>query len=393
MMINFKSVDKVLIRVDFNVPIQNNKILDLTRIESAIPTIKYFLDKQVSVFLMSHLGRPNNRESRYSLSQILPSIEKLLGVSVVLINEINGETNNLLTKNKNQIFLLENLRFYPGEKENSMQFAELLSQYGDIYVNDAFGVSHRNHASVSAIGNFFPNKKFTGFLLNRELKELSQLKEQNQRPFTIIVGGSKIGSKIHLLKTFLNKADNILIGGGMAFPFIKYLGGDIGNSIYNESELDVVNSFLEEAEQSKTKILFPIDCIATNNLENITECKTISIKNIPDSYMGVDIGPETIRLFSKIIKDSKLIMWNGPMGVSEIDLFSLGTSQIAESIIQATSLDAYSIIGGGDTVSDIKRLGIQANFSYISTGGGAMLDFFKNNNLPGVLNMKPLYKE
>tara|TARA_B100000902_G_scaffold50725_1_gene57470 strand:- start:2476 stop:3654 length:1179 start_codon:yes stop_codon:yes gene_type:complete len=392
-MINFKSVDKVLIRVDFNVPIQNNKILDLTRIESAIPTIKYFLDKQVSVFLMSHLGRPNNRESRYSLSQILPSIEKLLGVSVVLINEINGETNNLLTKNKNQIFLLENLRFYPGEKENSMQFAELLSQYGDIYVNDAFGVSHRNHASVSAIGNFFPNKKFTGFLLNRELKELSQLKEQNQRPFTIIVGGSKIGSKIHLLKTFLNKADNILIGGGMAFPFIKYLGGDIGNSIYNESELDVVNSFLEEAEQSKTKILFPIDCIATNNLENITECKTISIKNIPDSYMGVDIGPETIRLFSKIIKDSKLIMWNGPMGVSEIDLFSLGTSQIAESIIQATSLDAYSIIGGGDTVSDIKRLGIQANFSYISTGGGAMLDFFKNNNLPGVLNMKPLYKE
>ncbi len=392
-MINFKSVDKVLIRVDFNVPIQNNKILDLTRIESAIPTIKYFLDKQVSVFLMSHLGRPNNRESRYSLSQILPSIEKLLGVSVVLINEINGETNNLLTKNKNQIFLLENLRFYPGEKENSMQFAELLSQYGDIYVNDAFGVSHRNHASVSAIGNFFPNKKFTGFLLNRELKELSQLKEQNQRPFTIIVGGSKIGSKIHLLKTFLNKADNILIGGGMAFPFIKYLGGDIGNSIYNESELDVVNSFLEEAEQSKTKILFPIDCIATNNLENITECKTISIKNIPDSYMGVDIGPETIRLFSKIIKDSKLIMWNGPMGVSEIDLFSLGTSQIAESIIQATSLDAYSIIGGGDTVSDIKRLGIQANFSYISTSGGAMLDFFKNNNLPGVLNMKPLYKE
>ncbi|MBF24968.1 MAG: phosphoglycerate kinase [Flavobacteriales bacterium] len=389
-MINFKSVNKVLIRVDFNVPIKQGKVIDLTRIESAIPTIKYFLDKKMNVFLMSHLGRPLKQESKYSLKQIIPSIEKLLTKKVKFVKDINGNVRNLLSKNKNQIFLLENLRFYSGEKENNVQFAELLSKYGDIYVNDAFGVSHRHHASVSAIGNFFLNKKFKGLLVKKELDELSQLNQNNKRPFTIIVGGSKIGSKIHLLKTFLNKADNILIGGGMAFPFIKFLGGSIGDSIYKESELGVVKSFLDRAQQSKTKIILPTDCIATNDLENSVDCKNIYINNIPDSYMGVDIGKDTIRLFSETIKASKLIMWNGPMGVSEIDLFSFGTRKIAESITQATAHNAYSIVGGGDTVSDIAKLEMKNNFSYISTGGGAMLDFFRDSNLPGILNMKSL---
>jgi phosphoglycerate kinase len=271
-----------------------------------------------------------------------------------------------------------------------MKFAKLLSNYGDIYINDAFGVSHRNHASVSAITQFFENKKYKGFLLDRELIELKKLKNNKIEPYTIIVGGSKIGSKIHMLKSFLNVADNIIIGGGMAFPFIKYLGGEIGNSIFQENELKVVKEFLDQAKNSKTKIVLPIDCLITNSIDKKTDQSYTDIKNIPEHHMGVDIGVRTIKLFSDVISKSKLIMWNGPMGISEIEDFSNGTREIAATIVEATKQGSYSLVGGGDTISDISRFGLKKEFSYISTGGGAMLEFFKNENLPGIKNLESI---
>ena len=246
MIINFKPETRVLIRVDYNVPIENEKILDLTRIQSSIPTIEYFLKKKMKIFLISHLGRPKKRDSKHSLKKLIKPLKKLLGINVGFIPDITTKPKIPIQTTDCQIFLLENLRFYSGETENDLQFAKVLAKYGDIYVNDAFGVSHRNHASVSAIHKFFTSNMYKGFLLESELKELQNLKINTKKPYTVIVGGSKIGSKIHMLKTFLNIADNILIGGGMAFPFIKCLGGEIGSSICKDTELDVVRDFLNE---------------------------------------------------------------------------------------------------------------------------------------------------
>ena len=377
----------VLIRVDYNVPIQNDIILDLNRIEASLPTIKYFLKHNKKIILMSHLGRPKGFDKKYSLEKLIKPLEKLLGLKVLFIPTITLESVSLITNKSYSIVLLENLRFYPGEKTNETEFARVLSNYGDVYVNDAFGVSHRNHASVSAITQFFENKKYKGILLESELGELNKLKQNKISPYTIIVGGSKIGSKIHMLQSFLDVADNIIIGGGMAFPFIKYLGGDIGSSIFQQQELVIVEEFLKQAKQSKTKIILPIDCLITNNIKEKTGQKHIDIMKIPQNYMGVDIGLKTIDLFCNVIRSSKLIMWNGPMGISEINDFSNGTKQIAETIVEATNQGSYSLLGGGDTISEISKWGLKNKFSYISTGGGAMLEFFKNENLPGTKDL------
>tara|TARA_B100001250_G_scaffold259548_1_gene223501 strand:- start:7436 stop:8623 length:1188 start_codon:yes stop_codon:yes gene_type:complete len=381
-----------LIRVDYNIPIKNETLLDLNRIEASIPTIQHFLKQKKKIVLMSHFGRPKGRDSNYSLRKLIPAIEKLLKRKVSFVPDITESSASIIRENNSAIVLLENLRFYSGEQTNDMEFAKQLSMYGDIYINDAFGVSHRNHASVSAITKFFPNKNYKGLLLERELKELKKLKNNNIEPYTIIVGGSKIGSKIHMLKSFLNVADNIIIGGGMAFPFIKHLGGGIGNSICQESELEVVKDFLHKAKQSKTKLSLPKDCLITNNLQKKTNQSYVSISNIPAEYIGVDIGPKTIRLFSNIISDSKLIMWNGPMGISEVDEYSQGSRDIADIIVKTTKRGSYSLLGGGDTISDISRFGLKKKFSYISTGGGAMLDFFKNENLPGTKDLESITK-
>ena len=379
-----------LIRVDYNVPIKNEVVLDLNRIESSIPTIQYYLKQKKKIVLMSHLGRPKGRDNNYSLRKLIPAIEKLLKRKVSFVPDITQSAAKIIREKKSDIILLENLRFYQGEKTNDIEFAKLLSSYGDLYINDAFGVSHRNHASVSAITKFFPNKNYKGFLLEKELKELKKLKNNNIQPYTIIVGGSKIGSKIHMLKSFLNVADNIIIGGGMAFPFIKYLGGSIGDSIFQQNELKVVKEFLHKAKQSKTTILLPKDCLITNSIEQKTNQSYVDINNIPDGYMGVDIGINTIKLFSTTISKSKLIMWNGPMGISEINDYSQGSRDIADIIVKTTKNGSYSLVGGGDTISDISRFGLKKHFSYISTGGGAMLDFFKNENLPGTKNLESI---
>jgi len=375
----------VLIRVDYNVPIKNESLLDLNRIEASIPTIQHYLQQNKKIVLMSHFGRPKGIDRNYSLIKIIPAIEKLLKTKVSFVADITGSTVN--REDNSSVTLLENLRFYPGEKKNDIEFAKILSCYGETYVNDAFGVCHRNHASVSAIKNFFPIKKYKGLLLEKELTELKKLKNNSIQPYTIIVGGSKIGSKIHMLKSFLNVADNIIIGGGMAFPFIKYIGGTIGDSIFQADELEVVKEFLHKASKSKTKIFLPEDCLITDNISQKTNKSYVDISNIPNGYMGVDIGLNSIKLFANIISKSKLIMWNGPMGISEVKEYSRGSRDIADSIVKATSNGTYSLVGGGDTISDISRFGLKEKFSYISTGGGAMLDFFKNENLPGTKDL------
>tara|TARA_B100001142_G_scaffold315518_1_gene354234 strand:- start:6037 stop:7194 length:1158 start_codon:yes stop_codon:yes gene_type:complete len=379
---------KVLMRVDYNVPIKNGMIMDLTRIEATLPTINYLLKNKCQIVLMSHLGRPKGKDTTLSLKSLIKPLEKLLNREIIFLKDIDKE--NIENIGPGKVGLLENLRFYKGELENDINFCKKLSRYGNIYVNDAFGVCHRAHASTSGIHAFFTNKIFKGFLLETELTQLKKLKNNVINPYTIIVGGSKIGSKIHLLKTFLDIADNIIIGGGMAFPFIKYLGGKIGNSICEDKELNIVESFLKESADSKTQIIFPKDCLITNNIDNKSNLKITDIYNIPDEFLGVDIGPKSLESFNEIISKSNLIMWNGPMGISEIKEFSNGTKRLAEHVKKRTQNGCYSLIGGGDTVSDITRFGHKKSFSYLSTGGGAMLDFFKNENLPGIAGLESL---
>ena len=371
---DFKSIKRVLIRVDYNVPIHNGVISDLTRIQATIPTINFFLNLGKQIILISHLGRPKGNDQNYSLKVIVKQLSKLLNRTVFFYSDWLTNTINL--DNQPDVILLENLRFYSGEKNNDTFFAKRLSKYGDIYVNDAFGVSHRHHASTFGILQFF-EQKYKGFLLSKEIQELTALINNKKKPFTVLVGGSKIGSKIHILEAFLDIADNILIGGGMAFPFIKQSGGEIGQSLCLNEELDVVANFLFKANESNTNIVLPEDCVVTDNIKNCSNISVSKIDKIPNKYQGVDIGPKTINLFEKYILDSRLIMWNGPMGIAEIEEFSHGTKTIANLIVRATNLGAYSLIGGGDTVSDVARFGLKDQFSYVSTGGGQCLSFLK----------------
>jgi len=380
-----------LIRVDFNVPVHKGKILDLTRIKAAIPTIEHCLQSGMSVVLMSHFGRPKGLDRSLSLKLLIEPLSKLLKQKVCFYSSItkkgDEKTQNL---NPGTVVLLENLRFYSGEIANDLLFAKKLATYGDIYINDAFGASHRDHASISAIKTFFTAEtKFKGLLLHKELKELNKLKTARS-PYTVIVGGAKIGSKIHILKSFLNIADNILIGGGMAFPFIKELGGEIGRSLCSKLELDVVKEFLIKSKNSKTKIVLPLDCLTTTSLNKTSELITTEINSVPKKSLGVDIGEKTISLYNKIILASKSIIWNGPMGITEIEPFSSGTRQISNSMVRATKNGAYTLIGGGDTISDVSRFGVKNEFSYICTGGGAMLEFFRANKLATTLDLKKL---
>ena len=380
---------RVLIRVDFNVPVNNGVISDSSRINSALPTIRHFLNLGMSVVLMSHFGRPNGFDDNYSLKFLVQPLSKLLNQKVLFSADIR-DLDVLNTIKPGEILLLENLRFYPEETQNDLVFAELLSKYGDIYVNDAFGTSHRKHASIQKIQEFFSNKSYMGFLLEKELSELKKIQQSSLTPQTVIVGGSKIGSKIHILKTFLNKADNILIGGGMAFPFIKFMGGKIGGSLCKHNEVEVVKKFLFQAKKSTTKIILPIDCVVTDSISSKTNIKYCDIMSIPDGYMGVDIGDFSVKLFRKYIANSKLILWNGPMGIFEAEEFSAGTKEITNAVSEFTANSGYSLIGGGDTVSAISEFGEKSQFSYISTGGGAMLDFFRNQNLPGIMGLKTI---
>lgn len=384
-----KQVKRALLRVDFNVPIDKGKITDFTRIKSTIPTITHLLNLNYNIIIMSHFGRPKGWDNNFSLRLIVAPLSKMLGKDVVFYNEhiLNNKTRELPLE---EVILLENIRFYKEETTDDYNFSKHLSQYGDIYVNDAFGVSHREHASVHGVKQFFQDNKYKGILIDQELKELNKIKQHPSQPLTLIIGGSKVSSKINLLEYFLGTADNIIIGGGMAFPFIKLLNGEIGKSLCKDSELLVATSFMKKAKNTKTKIILPLDCVASTELKSQAKTLIVDIKEIPDNYMGLDIGPKSIALFTSVIYQSKSILWNGPMGVFEINDFSEGTNSIARAITDELNKETYSLAGGGDTLAAISKIGINNKFSYLSTGGGAMLEFFQDHSLPGITKLKSL---
>jgi phosphoglycerate kinase len=385
--INFKG-SRVLIRVDFNVPLNSDlKIIDDGRIIAALPTIKKVMLDGGKVIILSHLGRPKNSfENCFSLKHLVPRLSALLNKAVIYSPDCIGK-NVLETtyKMKNSdVLILENLRFYKEEKKGDYNFAKQLSKLGDFYINDAFGTSHRDHASTSIIARFFPKKKFAGYLLNSEISTLKNIVKKPKRPLTAIIGGAKISGKIDVITSLYDFVDNLIIGGGMAYTFIKAMGGDIGNSIFEKESLPIANTILEEVEKRTVNLILPVDSVNAVSIKNNATSNISNIKEIPKNYIGLDIGPKSILLFSNIISNSKTIIWNGPMGVFEYDAFSLGTKKVADAICLCTNNGGFSLVGGGDSVAAIKKFNLTKKISYLSTGGGAMLKYLEGGDLAGV---------
>src|SRR5579859_3031859 len=380
--------EKALIRVDFNVPLNDKyEITDDTRIRGAIPTIKKILKDGGSVILMSHLGRPKDGPTeKYSLKHLVPHLQELIGVPVEFANDCIGE--EAVSKAKNlkpgQVLLLENLRFYKEEEKGDVAFAEKLSKLGDIYVNDAFGTAHRAHASTAVIAQFFPNAKFFGYLMAAELENAEKVLNGAVKPFTAIMGGAKVSDKIELIERLLDKVDNLIIGGGMAYTFAKAQGGKIGKSLVEEDKLDLANSLVKKAKEKGVNLLLPTDSIIADNFSNDANTEIANNDNIKDGWMGLDIGPASIKAFSKVVEGSKTILWNGPMGVFEMEKFEKGTKAVAESVVRATAKGAFSLIGGGDSAAAVAKFNFTNEVSYVSTGGGALLEYFEGKVLPGV---------
>ncbi len=377
---------RVLIRCDFNVPLDENlKITDDTRIKESLPTIKYALERQAKkVILMSHLGRPEGKVvENLRLTPIAERLEELLGESVKKLNDCIGEdVKREIEDSKERVILLENLRFYPEEEKNNTEFSKKLASSADIYINDAFGTSHRAHASVEGVTKFLFS--VCGFLMEKEIEFLGSLLENPQRPFTMILGGAKVSDKIGVIQNLLTKVDRILIGGGMAYTFLKAEGKSIGKSKLEEGKLEIARDILNKAKDCNIKISLPLDSIVADKISPEAKIQ-IYKEDVPEGLIGIDIGPDTINLFKEELKDTKTIFWNGPLGIFEIDKFSKGTEEIAKFI---TNLDAKTIIGGGDTVSAIKKFGLEDRMSHISTGGGAALEFLEGKNLPGIAALR-----
>jgi phosphoglycerate kinase len=381
---------KVLIRVDFNVPLDENKnITDDTRIRGAEPTIQKILDDGGSVVLMSHLGRPKEGPTeKYSLKHLLPRLAETFGSDQVsFVDDCISEKAFELSASlqPGHVLLLENLRFYKEEEKGDRAFAEKLSRHGEVYINDAFGTAHRAHASTAVIAEFFSseNKGF-GYLMNAEIENAEFVLHKSKKPVTAIVGGAKVSDKIQLLERLVDIMDNILIGGGMAYTFIAAQGGKIGNSLFEPDFTELALKILAKAEQKNTKIYLPVDSVAADRFAADAEKQTTKSDSIPDGWMGLDIGPEAVETYKNVVLDSKTILWNGPMGVFEFKNFSNGTFSIAEAVANATDKGAFSLIGGGDSVSAIQQSGLSERVSYISTGGGAMLEFLEGKELPGI---------
>ena len=376
---------KVIIRVDFNVPIDKNTVTDTSRIEAAKQTIDKICSDGGSCILVSHLGRPNGFQDEFSMKKIIHSVEKVLGKKVLLSNDVIGEDSILKASNlkPREVLLLENVRFHKEETEGDLKFAKQLSQLGDCYVNDAFGTAHRAHASTTIISNFFKNK-FFGKLLEKEVLAIKKVMSSGQKPVLAILGGAKISSKIPILKNIIKIVDDIIIGGGMSFTFSKALGGNIGKSICEDSMIDVCKDILKSAEKNNVKIHLPIDAICSLDFDNNSTSEVFDIMNINDSYQGMDAGPNTLKRFKKVILKSKTILWNGPVGVFEFSNFSKGTKELGKYISDSTEKGAFSLVGGGDSVAAVKAFGIQNNMSYVSTGGGAMLESLEGKTLPGI---------
>lgn len=377
---------KVFIRVDFNVPFNDyGEITDSSRIAASLPTIEYVLSNGGACILASHLGRPVGKDSELSLKKIIPELKKLLGKDVIFLeNSIGAQTKEACSNLQNgEVVLLENLRFYEEETKADIDFAKELSSLADIYINDAYGTTHREHASTATIAQFF-SEKAPGMLLEKEIESLKKLMEKPKKPVTAIIGGAKVSSKISVIANMLDVVDNLIIGGGMAYTFIKNNGGNIGESIFEKDKLDDCSEIISLAEQKNVNVFLPEDVVASNEFSNEGLKKVINIYNIPSGWQGLDIGPLTISNFENIVTESKTILWNGPMGVFEMPAFEKGTLAIAKSVAKATSSGAFSLIGGGDSVAAIKKFNLQDEVSFISTGGGAMLESLEGKILPGI---------
>jgi len=384
---NFKD-QKVLIRVDFNVPLDASyNVTDDTRIRAALPTINKILKDEGSVILMSHLGRPKEGPTeKYSLKHIVSHLSKLLNKPVDFASDCidSPATTAAAALKAGGVLLLENLRFHKEEEKGDENFAKRLASLGTFYVNDAFGTAHRAHASTAIIAKFFPQNKCFGYVMSGELSNIDKVLNGAEKPFTAIMGGAKVSDKILILEQLIKKADHIIIGGGMAFTFIKAQGGNIGNSLVEDDKLETARNILKNAKAKGVQIHIPVDAIAADRFANDAEKKEVNIATIPDGWMGLDIGKNTEKQYAEVISNSKTILWNGPMGVFEMSSFEQGTKAVAEAIVSATKKGAYSLIGGGDSVAAINKYNLGNDVSYVSTGGGALLEYIESGSLPGV---------
>jgi phosphoglycerate kinase len=369
------------------VPLDENfHVTDTTRIEAAKPTIDKILADGGSVILMSHLGRPNGVETKYSLKHIVKTASEILGTEVLFASDCVGNIAETAAKNlqPGQVLLLENLRFYAEEEAGDVPFAKELAALGDIYVNDAFGTAHRAHASTTIIAQFFEGKKCFGALLTKEIESLNKVLKNSEKPVTAVLGGSKVSSKITVIENILDKIDHMIIGGGMTFTFVKALGGKIGNSICEDDKMELALAILKTAKEKGVQIHIPVDVVAADAFSNDAQTQIVDVTAIPDGWQGLDAGPKSLEAFGKVIMESKTILWNGPLGVFELPAFANGTITLGNYIAESTANGAFSLVGGGDSVSAVKQFGLEDKMSYVSTGGGAMLEMLEGRTLPGV---------
>lgn len=383
---NFKD-KKALIRVDFNVPLNGDlKVTDTSRIEAARPTIIKILEDGGSCVLMSHLGRPKNREAEFSLKNIVDTVSDIMGVDVQFVEDCVGDIaeNAVASCEPGEIILLENIRYYPEETKGDHDFAERLSKLGDIYVNDAFGTAHRAHASTTIIAEFFPESKCFGMLLASEIENVNKVLTNSVKPVTAIIGGAKVSSKITIIDSILDKIDHLIIGGGMAFTFVKAQGGKIGSSLVEEDKQDIALEILKQAELKDVSVHLPLDAVVADSFSDDANTKIELVNAISDGWMGLDVGPLTNISFAEVVSNSKTILWNGPVGVFELSKFAEGTISLGNAIANATKDGAFSLIGGGDSVAAVKQFNLSDQVSYVSTGGGAMLEMLEGKLLPGI---------
>lgn len=383
---NFKN-KKALIRVDFNVPLDEHfNVTDANRIEAAKPTIDKILADGGSVILMSHLGRPKDVEEKYSLKHIVSRTSEILGIPVKFASDCIGEIAEKAASDlqPGEVLLLENLRFYNEEEAGDVEFSKKLASLGDIYVNDAFGTAHRAHASTTIIAQFFPNDKCFGTLLAKEIDSLNKVLKDSKKPVTAVLGGSKVSSKITVIENILDKVDHMIIGGGMTFTFIKALGGKVGNSICEDDKLQLALDILHLAKEKNVHLHLPVDVVAADAFSNDANTQTVDVRAIPDGWQGLDAGPKSLENFKEVIMNSKTILWNGPLGVFEMENFANGTIELGNYIAESTANGAFSLVGGGDSVAAVKQFGLEPKMSYVSTGGGAMLEMLEGRTLPGI---------